>query len=160
MVSYQDVPLQWDASIRAPVRRRSVPFSPWLREEDGGQSLNPWVNPCTNHGIGIAHNQCHFDSNLQTMEKGDIGVLKRKFISSINEEYAPVISPHRGRMPNLLVGAKFSSLDMAMDQDEENNPITCQDGLKRPRNVSTSSMVFDHLDSSNFSNTTSAGLVQ
>ncbi|KAK8713687.1 hypothetical protein V6N13_148898 [Hibiscus sabdariffa] len=156
----EDVPFQWDASIRAPVRRRPPPFSPWLREEDGGSLHDSWVNPCTNRGMGNLCNQSQFVSYEQIAEKGDVVALKGKLTTAANVKSIPMTIPRRGRAHNLSNKPNNSSVDMAINQGEEDNPIIYQDRLKRPRNVPTSSVVSDHSDSTNYSNNSSAGLFQ
>ncbi|KAK9008372.1 hypothetical protein V6N11_075270 [Hibiscus sabdariffa] len=144
MIGDQDVPFQWDASIRAPVRRRPPPFSPWLREEDGGSLHDSLANPYTNQGMGNLRNQSQIVSYEQIAEKWDVVALKGKLTTATNVKSIPMNIPRRGRAHNLSNKPNNLPVDMAIDQGEEDNPIICQDGLKRPRNVPTSSVHLPH----------------
>ncbi|KAL4296918.1 hypothetical protein GQ457_12G027170 [Hibiscus cannabinus] len=73
-------------------------------------------------------------------QKGDVVALKGKLTTVANVKSNSMNIPRRGRVHNLSNKPNNSSVDMAIDQGEEDNPIICQDGLKSPRNVSTSSV--------------------
>ncbi|KAK8561966.1 hypothetical protein V6N12_049021 [Hibiscus sabdariffa] len=98
--------------------------------------------------MGNLCNQSQFVSYEQIAEKGDVVALKGKLTTAANVKSIPMTIPRRGRAHNLSNKPNNSSVDMAINQGEEDNPIIYQDRLKRPRNVPTSSVASWLLESS------------
>ncbi|KAK8627568.1 hypothetical protein V6N13_135177 [Hibiscus sabdariffa] len=82
-------------------------------------------------GMGNLRNQSQIVSYEQIAEKWDVVALKGKLTTATNVKSIPMNIPRRGRAHNLSNKPNNLPVDMAIDQGEEDNPIICQDGLKR-----------------------------
>ncbi|GMI64931.1 hypothetical protein HRI_000162400 [Hibiscus trionum] len=136
---------QWDASLKAPVFRRNIQTSPWLREEDGGRSPQWWNS--VNQGIENQPPPQNKESqpNLNPGSSGTVSKGKIGFPSTQS----------RGLPMGWASGPLSSSFDTTMDIGEEGQPITASDGLKRHRTLHA---VSSHKDSNGSTTSVSAGL--
>ncbi|GMI79786.1 hypothetical protein HRI_001647900 [Hibiscus trionum] len=131
---HQDLPFQWDASLRAPARRRGIPTSPWLREEDGGRSrisrleISPYPgkenltppNPATDADQAVTKNPP--DCSL-------VG-KSTKFTPTPNKNRAMT---GFGLGPVIATDVGLVCFDTDMIAVDEDAPISHAEGLKRPR---------------------------
>ncbi|KAK8580424.1 hypothetical protein V6N12_070698 [Hibiscus sabdariffa] len=135
----QDLPFQWDASLRAPARRGNIPISPWLRDEDGGKSRILRLN---RNSLLIKENSIPLNSTVgfnsdntkQDFESSRKGKLFRH--TSISSKSRATVGFGFG---HVVASTNMSAIhDSDMTIMDEEVPIPHTDGLKRSRSIVSS----------------------
>ncbi|KAK8708210.1 hypothetical protein V6N13_059254 [Hibiscus sabdariffa] len=157
-----ETPFSWDASIRAPARRRQPSSSPWICEENGGKFPNSRGNLGTIHGNIVCHNPSHNEQQLSRAEKGGSRFFSKKSYLGVHSKSVAlsIIPMQKGSNLNSGSGTITPLLDIVMGQDGDDSPLLYQEGLKRPSNDPTRLVVSDSSDPSGFNSSISAGPAQ
>ncbi|GMI88724.1 hypothetical protein HRI_002541700 [Hibiscus trionum] len=181
---------EWDASLRAPSRRNATPKSRWLIEESPAgvpevqmtqrgnqvaQSTRPNITPLISGGIRIIGEQIeqsHVNHGSGQLLPGDM-MTNNYGKSTSNAAHGIILDDISGGPSGSQNGPQAVGLgpirvytnpimDVVMELDKEDDPLTQPEGIKRARIHNLVSDVVLNLDSKNvsdgFNSDLSAGL--